>query len=103
MDKKDIYLDPKPIDKKSIYLDPTPIDKKSIYLDPTPIDKKDIYLDPAPIDKKDIYLDPAPYFLTCDGKKVATMEEVIAYNNMYYENMKIKKTDDFSQKSGMHR
>ena len=43
------------------------------------------------------------YFFTCDGKKVATMEEVIAYNNMYYENMKIKKTDDFSQKSGMHR
>ena len=102
------------MDKNSIYLDPTPIDEKDIYLDPTPIDEKDIYLDPAPIGKKDIYLDPAPidnltdfrkeiYFLTCDGKKVATMEEVIAYNNMYYENMNIKKTDDFSQRSGMHR
>ena len=102
MDKKNIYLDPAPIDKKSIYLDPTPIDKKDIYLNPAPIDKKSIYLDPTPIDNLTDF-GKGIYFLTCDGKKVATMEEVIAYNNMYYENMKIKKTDDFSQKSGMHR
>lgn len=31
------------------------------------------------------------YFLTCDGGRVATMEEVIEYNKWYFENMKNQK------------
>jgi hypothetical protein len=28
------------------------------------------------------------FYYTCDGKKVATMEDVIYYNEMYYQAMK---------------
>lgn len=31
------------------------------------------------------------YYKTCDGKDVATMEEVMQYNQMFYESMMIKK------------
>lgn len=31
------------------------------------------------------------YYKTCDGKNVATMEEVMQYNQMFYESMMIKK------------
>lgn len=30
-------------------------------------------------------------YKTCDGKDVATMEEVMQYNQMFYESMMIKK------------
>ena len=38
-------------------------------------------------------------FKTCDGKDVATMEEVMQYNQMYYERMK-NATNDYT---GRHR
>ena len=101
MDKKDLYYnDPTlNIDSRTRFVKGS--QEYNDYYFPKK-EKSDLYLDPKSIDNltdfgKEIY------FFTCDGKKVATMEEVIAYNNMYYENMKIKKTDDFSQKSGMHR
>ena len=31
------------------------------------------------------------YYITCDGKNVATMEEVMQYNQKFYERMMIKK------------
>ena len=31
------------------------------------------------------------YYKTCEGKDVATMEEVMQYNQMFYESMMIKK------------
>lgn len=31
------------------------------------------------------------YYKTCDGKDVATMEEVMQYNQMFYKSMMIKK------------
>lgn len=43
-------------------------------------------------------------YKTCDGKDVATMEEVMQYNQMFYESMMIKKDQEYSEnKSGMHR
>ena len=42
-------------------------------------------------------------FKTCDGRDVATMEEVMQYNQMFYERMK-NKTDDYTiENKGMHR
>ena len=35
------------------------------------------------------------YYLTCDGKKCATMEEVMQYNQMYYDRM-MNKIDDYT-------
>ena len=44
------------------------------------------------------------YYKTCDGKDVATMEEVMQYNQMFYERMMIKKEQEYSEnKGGMHR
>ena len=37
-----------------------------------------------------IIIKDKPYY-TCDGKKASTMEEVIEYNNCYYENLKEEK------------
>ena len=34
------------------------------------------------------------YYKTCDGKDVATMEEVMQYNQMFYESMMIKKNEN---------
>lgn len=43
-------------------------------------------------------------YKTCDGKEVATMEEVMLYNKMFYERMMIKKDQGYSEnKGGMHR
>lgn len=33
------------------------------------------------------------YYITCDGKEVATMEEVMQYNQMFYDRMKNKIED----------
>ena len=101
MDKKDLYYnDPTPnIDSRTGFVKGS--QEYNDYYFPKK-EKSDLYLDPKPIDNLTDF-GKGIYFFTCDGKKVATMEEVMAYNNMYYENMKIKKNDDFSQKSGMHR
>ena len=32
---------------------------------------------------------PLPYY-TCDGKQVATLDEVMLYNELYYERLKLK-------------
>ena len=94
MENKDLYLSQEPTDSRTDYgkgLEPK-IDSRTDYgkgLEPK-IDSRTDF-------GKGIY------FFTCDGKKVPTMEEVIAYNDMYYENMKTKKNDDFSEASGMHR
>lgn len=37
------------------------------------------------------------YYKTCDGKDVATMEEVMQYNQMFYESMMIKKERKHSE------
>ena len=43
-------------------------------------------------------------YKTCDGKDAATMEEVMQYNQMFYERMMIKKEQDYSEnKGGMRR
>jgi hypothetical protein len=43
-------------------------------------------------------------YYTCDGKQAASMDQVMQYNQMYYENMMIKKQDIIDEKSGgMHR
>lgn len=41
-------------------------------------------------------------FYTCDGKEVATMEQVMQYNQMYYDSMMIK-DDTTEKKSGIRR
>ena len=38
------------------------------------------------------------YYLTCDGKKCSTMEEVIQYNDMFYKSMMIN-----PEEKGMRR
>ena len=62
------------------------------------------------IDYTSVYVDPHTNFgkkllyKTCDGKDVATMEEVMLYNKMFYERMMIKKGQEYSEKKGgMHR
>ena len=52
------------------------------------------------IDNRANFNDTA-YFLTCDGKKCATMEEVIAYNKAYYDRLMIRR--DLPEKNDMHR
>lgn len=43
-------------------------------------------------------------YKTCDGKDAATMEEVMQYNQMFYERMMIKKEQEYSEnKGGMRR
>lgn len=42
-------------------------------------------------------------FKTCDGKDVATMEEVMQYNQMFYDRMMNKIDDHHIENSGMHR
>lgn len=42
-------------------------------------------------------------YLTCDGHKCATMEEVMQYNQMYYEMMKNNINNDYIENKGMHR
>ena len=43
-------------------------------------------------------------YKTCDGKDVATMEEVMKYNQMFYERMMRKKEqEDSKNKGGMSR
>ena len=61
------------------------------------------------IDYTSEYVDPHTNFgkkllyKTCDGKDVATMEEVMLYNKMFYERMMIKKGQEYSEKKvGMH-
>ena len=63
------------------------------------IEKKD-YIEPI----KDYTTDwgKGIRFYTCDGKEVATMEQVMQYNQMYYETMMIK-VDNTEKKSGMRR
>ena len=51
------------------------------------IDKDKKEYKPLKLDNSHIIKDNKPYY-TCDGKKVSTMEEVIEYNNLYYENLK---------------
>lgn len=41
-------------------------------------------------------------YYTCDGKEVATMEEVIMYNQIYYEKMKIQINSGL-EKNGRNR
>lgn len=42
------------------------------------------------------------FYLTCDGKVCATMEEVMQYNQMYYDSN--NKIDDHTiENKGMHR
>lgn len=43
------------------------------------------------------------YYLTCDGKECATMEEVMQYNQMFYDRMMNKIDDHHIENSGMHR
>jgi hypothetical protein len=75
------------------------------------MDKKDLYLNPEPIDNITDYgkglepkIDPRTDFgrgisyKTCDGKDVATMEEVMQYNQMFYERMM-----NNSEEKGMNR
>ena len=75
------------------------------------MDKKDLYLDPKPIDKITDYgknltkkndkitdYGKGISYKTCDGKDVATMEEVMLYNQMFYDRMMNK-----SEEKGMHR
>lgn len=38
-------------------------------------------------------------YYTCDGKEVATMEQVFSYNQMYYDSM----LKEDSEEKGMHR
>lgn len=38
------------------------------------------------------------FYYTCDGKKVATMEQVANYNKAYYERMMINKNQKISDK-----
>ena len=71
---------------------------------PTPIDNVTAYgkgLEP----KIDNTTDAGKGILykTCDGKEVATMEEVMEYNQMYYDSMFPKKEDEYSEIRGMHR
>ena len=63
------------------------------------IEKKD-YIEPI----KDYQTDWAKgiRFYTCDGKEVATMEQVMQYNQMYYDSMMIME-DTTEKKSGMRR
>ena len=42
-------------------------------------------------------------FKTCDGKDAATMEEVMQYNQMFYDRMMNKIDDPHIENSGMHR
>ena len=42
-------------------------------------------------------------FKTCDGKEVATMEEVMQYNQMFYERMKNKIDNHIIENRGMHK
>ena len=42
-------------------------------------------------------------FKTCDGKDVATMEEVMQYNQMFYDRMMNKVDDHIIENKGMHR
>ena len=43
-------------------------------------------------------------YYTCDGKVVATIEQVLQYNQMYYENMIIKSQQEETEKTeGFHR
>lgn len=41
-------------------------------------------------------------FKTCDGKDAATMEEVMQYNQMFYERMMNKIEDHTIENRGMH-
>lgn len=77
------------MDKTDLYLNPTPIKKEEVYLDSVPIDKEIVNLDSAPVDVRTDF-GKGIYYKTCDGKDVATMEEVMLYNQMYYERMKIQ-------------
>ena len=78
MENKDLYLNPEPIDPRTDYgrgLEPK-IDPRTDYgrgLEPK--------IDPRTDFGKGIT------FKTCDGKDVATMEEVMQYNQMFYERM----------------
>ena len=42
------------------------------------------------------------YYKTCDGQEVATMEEVMAYNQMYYDKM-MKKQESIDEDIRMQR
>lgn len=42
-------------------------------------------------------------YYTCDGKELPSIEEVIMYNQMYYEKMKNPNQSNLENHSGMHR
>lgn len=75
------------------------------------MEKNDLYLNPKPVDNTTDYgkgsepkIDPITdfgkgiFYKTCDGKNVSTMEEVMQYNQMFYERMK-----NNSEEKRMHR
>lgn len=42
-------------------------------------------------------------FYTCDGREVSSIEEVMMYNQMYYERMKNQIEPNIERPSGIHR
>ena len=103
MEKKDLYFNPEPIDPITPYgkgLEPK-IDPRTDYgkgLEPK--------IDPRTDYGKGIF------YKTCDGRDVATMEEVMLYNQMFYDRMMNKvedqiienKVEDHAiENKGMHR
>ena len=52
-------------------------------------------------DKYDAFDKDTKKYKTCDGKNVATMEEVMEYNKMFYDRMMNR--EHHIENSGMHR
>ena len=108
MEKKDLYFNPEPIDPRTDYgkglgpkIDPiTPYGKGlEPKIDPiTPYGKG---LEPK-IEPRTDYGKGISY-KTCDGRDVATMEEVMLYNQMFYDRMMKKVEDHAIENKGMHR
>ena len=67
------------------------------------IQKNDEQMTQKPIDPRIDFGKGISYY-TCDGKVASSMEQVMQYNQMYYERMKIKEKDEYTEiKSRMHR
>ena len=49
------------------------------------------------------YFGKGIYYLTCDGKECSTMEQVMQYNQMYYDRMMNKINDHTIENKGIHR
>ena len=108
MEKKDLYFNPEPIDPITPYgkgLEPK-IDPRTDYgkgLE-SKIDPRTDYgkgLEPK-IDPRTDY-GKGIFYKTCDGRDVATMEEVMLYNQMFYDRMMNKVEDHAIENKGMHR